>query len=335
MSAPNRPPRVLKPTSAQAPATQVAKKPRVPAVVREMKRRESEPMQRVRQWMIMHALVFGIGFSALAHGLLLATHFINPDGGLRKQRDQGLQVVLVNAKHKRAPKDAQALAQANLDGGGEQADQKNMPTSPLPPQDATRDGDALVETQQKVQQLETLQRELLARNKATEISAARERQSKNEEQPADTPQPKGGLDLSTKKAIARQEAVVEKSVSDYAARPKKGFISPRTREYNLAQYGEAFRMKLERVGELNFPRGERGSLYGSVLVSIEIRPDGSLASVDVVRPDRNTKLNEAALRIIKLSAPFAAFPPDIRKEYDILVLTRTMRFTTDDISIGQ
>jgi len=324
-----RPPR--SPNSAAVPA---AKKPRVPAVLREMKRREREPVQRLRQWLVVNALAFGIGVSALAHGLLLATHFINPDAGLRKQRDQGLQVVLVNARHKHAPKDAQALAQANLDGGGEQDKKTLMPTSPLPPQEQTKDGDALVETQQKLHQLEILQRELLARNKVSETSVGQATQSKHEDPPADTPQPKGGLDMNTARAIARQEAVVEKGISDYAARPRKGFLSPRTKEQKSVLYGEAVRMKLEKMGEYYFPRGASGSLYGSVLVSIEILPDGGVGDISIDRPDPNPQINAAAIKIIRASAPFAKIPPDLLKEFDVLVWTRTLHFTREDISVG-
>lgn len=276
----------------------------------------------------------GVSLSLLGHAILLVTHFVGPLGGLRKERDNGLQVVLVNARHVRPPTHAQALAQANLDGGGEQADAKHMPTSPLPPQESVREGDALVETQQRVQQLEARQRELLARTQAAATQVSRERPSDNSAAQMDTPQPKGGLDLSTARAIARQEAVVDKAVSDYAARPKKGFVSPRTREYKLAQYGEDWRIKVQRVGELNFPRSAKGSLYGSVLVSVEIRPDGSVLSAEILRPDQDPKINEAALRIIKLAAPYAPFTPEIRKEYDLLVLTRTMNFTREDISVG-
>lgn len=298
----------------------------------------SRPRLAVRgsslSWLTKSALACGVGVSVLAHSLLLVTGFSADDGGLRKEHDKGLKVVLVNAKHKRSPKDAQALAQANLDGGGEQDKKELMPSSPLPAQDAARDGNALMDSQQKVQQLESVQRQLLAQAKAADTRAARERQSKQEAQTTDTPQPKNGLDLSTATAIARQEAVVDKGVADYAARPRKGHISPRTREYKLAQYGEDWRLKVQRVGELNFPRGLKGSLYGSVQVNVELRADGSVISIEIGRPDRNPKINEAALRIIKLASPYAPFPPDIRKEYDVLVISRTMNFTREDIGVG-
>ena len=152
------------------------------------------------------------------------------------------------------------------------------------------------------------------------------------EQPTDPTPVSKGLDLNTATAIARQEAVVEKMVADYAARPRKGIISPRTKEYSLAQYGEDWRIRVERVGEYNFPRGAQGSLYGSVQISVEIAPDGHIIAAEITRPDLKTpKINEAALDIVKKASPFAKFPPEVRKDYDTVVITRTLNFTRDDI----
>lgn len=306
-----------------------------PKAVKPAKPARPQVTGRALSGLAQQALFLGVAVSVLAHALLLALHFTREPGGVKRHEDKGLQVVLVNARHSKAPRDAQALAQANLDGGGEQADQKHMPTSPLPPQNAVRDGDALVEASQRQRQLEARQRELLAlaRDGKTRVAAERARQSA--ETPADTAPVERGLDLAKAAAIARQEAVVDRMLKDYASRPRKGFISPRTREHKLAMYGEAFRLKLERVGEVNFPRGVQGALYGSVMVVVEIRPDGSLESAEVVRPSPNPKLNEAALRIVRLAAPYAKIPDELRKDYDILVLPRTMNFTREDISVEQ
>lgn len=287
-----------------------------------------------RSWLASNAIGLGIAVSIALHALLLVMHFVAPQGGLRKEKDPGLNIVLVNARHPNAPKKAQALAQANLDGGGDSANKDDMPTSPLPAQDSIRNGDALVDAQQKVKQLETVQRELLTQNKTTNVSVKRDQPKQQAEQPDDTPQPRQGLDLETATAIARQEAVVDRGLRDYAARPRKGVISPSTRDYRLAQYSEDWRIKVQRVGELNFPRGAKGSLYGSVQVAVELRPDGSVLSAEISRPSSDQRLNDAVLRIIKLGSPYAPFPANIRKDFDILVLVRTINFTRDDIGVS-
>lgn len=281
-----------------------------------------------RSWLMAHALGVGIAVSLCAHSLLPLIGFVAPPAGLKKQRDQGLEVVLVNAKHARAPQTAQALAQANLDGGGNTDDKKALPSSPLPPDTDRREGDSLVESKRRVEQLETVRRDLLT---AARSKLAVDKQKKNDENPTESDPSPPGIDLTRATAIARQEAVVDKLLKEYAERPRKAFISPRTQYASHAQYLTAWATKIARVGELNFPRNTAGSLYGSVQIHVEIRADGSVARAEIARPDKDPKINDAALRIIHIAAPFAPFPPDIRKEYDILEFVRTLTFTREDV----
>lgn len=318
--------------AAAAPATELVDAPKAPAKRPSSRRKISiGPATSSRLW-VRHALMAGVVMSLAAHAFVLSLSFRAPEGSVKKAEDKGLKVVLVNARHKLAPRDAQALAQANLDGGGDQSDQKHMTSSPLPPQDSVRDGDALVERSQRVRDLEARQRELLAVAQGSKNKVAAERQTQSAEKPVDAPAERG-LDINSARAIARQEAIVERMVSDYAARPRKGIASPRTREYKLALYAEAWRAKVQRIGELNFPRDAKGALYGSAQVSVEIKPDGTLAALDITRPSSNPKINEAALNIIRRSAPFARIPDEVRKDYDIIVIVRTMNFTREEIGL--
>ncbi len=74
----------------------------------------------------------------------------------------------------------------------------------------------------------------------------------------------------------------------------------------------------------------RGKLYGSLLLSVSIRADGSVEKVGVQRSSGHKVLDEAAVRIVKMAAPYAPFPPDIRKDYDIIEITRTWKFERSD-----
>jgi protein TonB len=95
-------------------------------------------------------------------------------------------------------------------------------------------------------------------------------------------------------------------------------------------YVEDWRQKVERIGNLNYPEGARGRIYGSLRVTVSIKSDGSLDDIQVDRPSEHKVLNEAALKIVRLAAPYAAFPPEIRKDTDILVITRTWTFAPGD-----
>jgi len=289
---------------------------------------KSRPPRTQRRWLAAHAFGLGVGISVLAHAALLATGFVTPPAGLKKQKDRGLEVVLVNAKHAQAPVKPQALAQANLDGGGT-VEGKEMPSSPLPPDPDKREGESLVETKRRVQELETLQRELIAASKNAQTQV--ERKKKTDERPEESEPSPPGIDLIRATAIARQEAVVDKLLKEYASRPRKAFVGPRTKYASHAQYLMSWSTKVARVGELNFPRNMAGSLYGSVQVHVEVRADGSVVKADIVRPDPNPKINDAALRIIHIAAPFASFPPEIQKDYDILEFVRTLTFTREDV----
>ncbi|QID16909.1 energy transducer TonB [Nitrogeniibacter mangrovi] len=272
-------------------------------------------------------LPLALGISILVHALALAIHFRFPDIADHLKKDSGLEVVLVNARHQRAPKAAEALAQANLDGGGN-TEAKVTASTPLPPKEQRREGDQLVEAKRRVAKLEAAQRKLLAEAKTREVV----RQApKNSDSPAEEPREVSGVDLAdSAAAIARLEAKIDKDLNEYARRPRKKFIGARTREYRFAQYVEDWRQKIERVGTLNYPDSARGKLYGSLLMSVVIRADGTVARINIHRSSGHPVLDEAAKRIVQLAAPFSAFPPDIRRDTDEIEITRTWTFTNAD-----
>ena len=104
----------------------------------------------------------------------------------------------------------------------------------------------------------------------------------------------------------------------------------RADEYRFAQYLEEWRRKVERVGNQNYPEAARGRLYGGVLIPVAINSDGSLLSIEINRSSGHIVLDEAARRIIERGAPYAPFPPSIRRDTDVIEITRTLFFTSDD-----
>jgi protein TonB len=131
--------------------------------------------------------------------------------------------------------------------------------------------------------------------------------------------------------IARLEAEISKSISLYEKMPKRKFIGARTQEYRYAQYVEDWRGKVERIGNMNYPEAaRRQKIYGKLTLTVNIRSDGSIENVEINKSSGQRILDAAAQRIVKLAAPYAPFPPDIRKETDILSITRTWTFTTND-----
>jgi len=133
--------------------------------------------------------------------------------------------------------------------------------------------------------------------------------------------------------IARLEAQISKDYEAYQKRPKRRFIGARAQEYRFARYVEDWRAKVERVGNLNYPEAaKREKLFGSLQLTVGIKSDGTLESVEINRSSGKNILDEAAVRIVKLAGQngFAPFPSDISQDTDILYITRTWVFTRSD-----
>jgi len=135
--------------------------------------------------------------------------------------------------------------------------------------------------------------------------------------------------------IARMEARLAHDIEAYkASLPKKQFVSSRS-ESRFTEYVRQWAAKIESVGNANYPDEARGRLYGSVLVVVTLRPDGSVQSAEIDRSSGHEVLDRAALRIVQLASPFAPFPPEIRKDTDLLVITRTWYFSRGDKMAGE
>jgi len=273
-------------------------------------------------------LAVSVGASLLLHAILLTVHFRFPEALRWKPANQPLEVILVNAKARDKPSRAKALAQANLDGGGN-TDARQRATSPLPvtnPRDPGRD---LAETQRRQRELEAQQQRLLALNRelGAKVPAEAQRQAPSEDASSQVT----GRDMADRSlAMLNLQAQIARQTQAYQERPRKRFIGANTREYRFAQYEEDWRAKIERVGTLNYPAEARGKLYGTLRLTVTVRPDGTVESIDLDRSSGLKVLDQAAFRIVQMAAPFAVFPPDIRKDTDLLVITRTWFFAQGD-----
>src|SRR5262245_54856731 len=272
-------------------------------------------------------LATAIGASIALHAVVLAVHFKFPDAIRWKADSQPLEVVLVNAKTRERPANSEVLAQANLDRGGN-VDEPRRAKTPLP---VTRhaEGKDLADAQRRVEQLEAQQQRLLAQALETERRVP-------VEPPKSAPAPEAppalsGRDLADLSLAAmRLQAQIDRQVDEYQKRPRKKFIGANAREYRFAQYEEDWRVKVERVGTVNYPAEARGRIYGNLRLTVTIRPDGNVESIELDRSSGLKVLDAAAFKIVRMATPFAAFPPDIRRDTDLLVITRTWFFGQGD-----
>jgi protein TonB len=261
---------------------------------------------------------------ALHSFALFGVALVLPDPRTASDFMQPLQVVLVNSKSKSKPEKADALAQNNLDGGGNTAEDRQA-KSPLP----TLSDDKAFSPEQntrKVAQLEDETKRMLTQLKSN-YTVAQPDLKKAQSTNINT-----GDDLVQKSLeIARLEAQISKDWDAYQRLPRRKFIGARTQEYRFAQYIEDWRVKVERIGNLNYPEeARRQQLFGKLQLSVSIRADGSIENLEVSRSSGHRILDAAAMRIVKLAAPYSPLPPDITKDVDILTITRTWSFTSSD-----
>lgn len=269
-------------------------------------------------------LQIALGVSVVLHVVLLSIHFKLPQA-IGNASAQALAVILVNKKSAHKPSDAQAKAQVNADGGGN-TDEDRIVSSPIPPSQQTQEGNDLIEMQKRTAELEALQTQLLTSARSTKAVTTSDRRPDTK---PDAPSPKSGQDYAdSARAFAQQLAAVEQTTEEYNKRPRKKFVGVRTEEVRYAQYMEAWREKVERIGTLNYPESARGKLSGQPVISVTINKLGELVSVELIKTSGYQVLDDAAMRIVKLAAPYAKFPPDIAKEFDQLDITRQWTFTT-------
>jgi protein TonB len=272
-------------------------------------------------------LAISVAVSIFLHAILLTIQFRFPDALRWKSASQPLEVILVNSKTRDKPSRAKALAQASLDGGGN-TDEQQRATSVAPVTTPRNPGRDLAETQRRQRELEAQQQKLLAlnRNLGAKVPTDSQRQASEEASPDVS-----GRDMAERSlAILHLQAQIARQTQAYQERPRKRFIGANAREYRFAQYEEDWRAKIERVGTLNYPAEARGKLYGVLRLTVTIRPDGTVDAIDLDRSSGLKVLDQAAFRIVQMAAPFAAFPADIRRDTDLLVITRTWFFAQGD-----
>jgi len=276
-------------------------------------------------------LWLAVAASVTLHAALLPLSF---KASLQKKPAEppGLEVVLVNAKSTSRPAKAKVLAQHNLDGGGN-TDAAVRAKTPLPvlPEDSAQA--ELAVASKRVEALEQQTRTLVAQARLKPILPKQEPRVEALENPS---APTASELMQRTLEAIRLEAEIAKQQQAYAQRPKKRFIGSQAQEYRFARYVEDWRLKVERVGNLNYPEAARQQrLYGHLVLTVGINSDGSVESVQIDTPSGKKLLDAAAVRIVQLASPYSSFPAEIRRDTDILYITRTWSFTRSDSFVSE
>lgn len=281
---------------------------------------------------------------------------------------EGLEITLVTQQSEAPPDKADALAQANLRGGGEQ-ESPARPAAPIatplpapapavaatpPPSPPSPAAPLNPEVPRKPAPKVTTPTPAPPRKAATTAppparlsqptpapaavvdatpapdqkpSPPAEPAASAAQSPAAPALPTAAQLITRSFALASLNAELQQKLETHAKRPRQKFISANTQEYRYAAYMEAWRAKVERIGNLNYPdEARQKQLSGALLLDVALRPDGSVIEILVRRSSGHKVLDDAAVRIVELAAPFAPFPDDIAREVDVLHVTRTWKF---------
>ncbi|NNE37230.1 MAG: energy transducer TonB [Gammaproteobacteria bacterium] len=247
-----------------------------------------------------------------------------------------MEIILVQ-QSSQVPDDAKLLSQANLEGGGD-VDDEVTPATPLPSPfpDNVAELSAPPESDPASQASSDNNSEVLtAESGETDLPTDPENSIREENQPesetAEITRPKtlpsATTLLTNSMKIAALSAEIERKLVTRSQRPRRKYISASTREFLYAAYMEAWRAKVERIGNLNYPdAARRQRLSGNLILDVALNKDGSINDIVIRRSSGHKALDDAAIRIVELASPYSEFPEDIATQTDILHITRTWQF---------
>jgi protein TonB len=255
-------------------------------------------------------LIFGITFDAL----------------LGRERPRQVEVTLIQTPSK-PPVDAQHIAQADQLGSGSEAQRDfsaGRPSTLPRPEDAAN-----------VQERSSRGRERLASPAITSLESPQRINDRRGEEPdqADLP--------ATERELARLNEKLARLQANLAAQEVSGSSNPRVRRLDAvsaraavdAAYLVEWRKRVEEVGNQYYPEASlRYGIYGSLSMLVTIRSDGQLEDIRILKPSGHAVLDEAAIRIVRMAAPFPPFPAELRATTDKLEIVRTWQFEQNPLS---
>lgn len=318
------------------PAAEKARRPRASARATGRERGSRRRQHGSAEWLFrplgiprtLRMSTFGVAvtISIAVHAVALSLHF-TVGSGRSHDPNPPLEVALVNAKSSTKPVKADLLAQANLDGGGN-TEQDRRAKTPLPALRPTPRRDLAVQSAREEVRDNTT-REMLTQLRDPTAIPTPEPKPLSDAEP--TPSQTANDLMEKMQEAMRLEAKIARDMEAYQKIPRRKSIGSQAREYRFARYVENWRSKVERIGNEHYPAVARQNrLYGSVVLTVSIRADGSVEDVAVNHRSKHRVLDAAAVKIVKMAGPYAPFPDDIRRDTDIISITRTFTFARGD-----
>lgn len=257
-----------------------------------------------------HPIWFALGASLLLHAIFLSFRWGYTEVQQRRFNTP-LSVVLVNSSSQTPPKKAIKLAQADLQGGGLTLDQE-----------ASAMHRARLGAEARLEALEKNQQQMLSRLQAEKNAAAGKR---------------SGEEQRLVSELNALEAELAKRLQADGKAPRRAMLTASsTKAVVFASYYDAMRQKIEAYGSAFFPRANGRPLYGSVVLVVSVDAQGKIAfqangkeGIEVRRSSGIAELDRQAVAIVRAAAPYGSFPPEMRKQIDVLDWVSTFDFRRD------
>jgi len=267
-------------------------------------------------------------FALAVHAILILGVSFDMDDLFKDDGTPTMEITLVSSQSKEAPKEADYLAQANQQGGGN-VDKKVRPTSPFSNPNPTLEN-GLAPDSKLAYSPPKLKKKDEDRKLMTAKESAISRNSKEFERnvPIETKSKQAAQMFERSREFARLHAEIEELKQAYEHVPHHTYVTGiNAKEYRFASYIEGWRDKVEKFGSLNYPeKAIRNNINGNLLLDVGVNPDGSIESMNVLRSSGHKLLDNAALQIVKMAAPFAPLTPAILKDTDVLHISLVWRF---------
>ena len=277
---------------------------------------------------LRHRDPFGLALllAAAVHAILIMGVTFDIHRALPPEPERTLDITLVRPTPlAEPPENPQFLAQTSQAGGAMEESELRPASPPSPP--------VVEPSPQPMREIERSgvpEPEFVpTKPLITAERPSRPEQTRTPEPPVEAPPRPDIAQLlaSTQQEIDRLTSELDRRTIIAARDVRRKAINASTQEYKYASYLEAWRKKVERIGNLNYPdEAKRKQLFGNLLLHVAVKADGSVERIRVVRSSGHKVLDDAAVRIVELAAPFSPFPPDIRAEVDVLDITRTWQF---------
>lgn len=243
-----------------------------------------------------------------------------------------MEITLVHNKNDEAPEEADYLAQANQMGGGN-IDDKVRPSSPFsnptPTQEqgfAPNSRDEITPPKVKEQ---TLQQELLTVDQSkTKIQSEKQQ----EIVPIETKKITAAQLFERSREITHISAEINRLKQTYQKNPDHTYINAaNAKQHRFASYLDAWRAKVERIGNINYPSAAiQKHITGTLLMDVAINSDGSLQDVKILRSSGHPILDKAAIRIVRLGDPYPPLTAEILQDTKVLHIPRVWRFKNNN-----